>query len=101
MNIRLSAAAPFTCLLLVAALDPALAQPRPGPAPEATWPAVLDAARKEGSVILYSQQVPAVLARIQADFAAQYPAIKLEVQRLSGQGVISKLDQERQAGADG
>ena len=99
MNVRAKAVAGLWWLLL-AVSGAVFAQAR-GPAPEATWPAVLEAARKEGSVVLYSQQVPPVLARIQADFAAQYPAIKLEIQRLSGQGVISKLDQERLAAADG
>lgn len=71
------------------------------PMHESTWPAILEAARKEGSVVLYSQQVPPVLSRIQADFMAQYPFIKLETLRLAGQGVVSKLDQERLSGIDG
>jgi iron(III) transport system substrate-binding protein len=72
-----------------------------GAAYSQSWPAVLDAARKEGSVMLYTQQVPPLVERIKADFAKAYPGITLETTRFAGTTVISKLDQERQGGMDG
>jgi iron(III) transport system substrate-binding protein len=66
-----------------------------------SWPSVLEAARKEGSVTLYTQQVPPLVERLKVDFAKAYPQITLEVARISGTTVISKLDQERQGGLDG
>ena len=72
-----------------------------GLAPEASWPAVLEAAKKEGSVMLYTQQVPPIIERIKADFGKQYPGITLESTRFAGTTVINKLDQERQGGMDG
>jgi iron(III) transport system substrate-binding protein len=73
----------------------------PGAAQAQAWPAVLEAAKKEGSVMLYTQQVPPIIERIKADFTKAYPGITLETTRLTGTSIITKLDQERQGGMDG
>lgn len=83
------------------AASASLAQVRVGPAPETTWPAVLEAAKKEGSVRLYTQQVPPLIDRLKEDFTKAYPGIALETVRVAGTAIIVRLDQERQAGMDG
>lgn len=88
-------------VLLAVASTTAVAQARTGQATESSWPAVIDAARKEGSVTLYTQVVPPLIERVKAEFARTYPGIALEAVRLPGLGVLTKLDQERQSGSDG
>ena len=100
MTIPMNAVAALLWAMLSVCCGPALAQVR-GPAPEASWPAVLEAAKKEGSVMLYTQQVPPIIERIKADFTKAYPGITLETTRLTGTSVITKLDQERQGGMEG
>lgn len=87
-------------LLVVAGIAAGMAASQ-GAWAQAAWNAVVEAAKKEGSVMLYTQQVPPIVDRIKADFAKAYPGITLETTRLTGTTVISKLDQERQAGMDG
>ncbi len=88
-------------LLLASISGTAYAQARVAPAPESSWPSVLDSARKEGRVVLYSQQVPQQIAQIKADFEKAFPGITLEAARLTGTAANIKLDQERAAGVDG
>ncbi len=87
--------------LLFAVSPSALAQARMNAATDASWPAVVDAARKEGSVMLYTQVVPPVIERIKADFVKAYPGIALEYVRLPGLGVLTKIEQERRGDVDG
>lgn len=67
----------------------------------ATWPAIVAAAQKEGKVLLYTSTVPAVMARVKADFEKAYPGILLESVRYSGGPLVSRIEQERQSDADG
>lgn len=66
-----------------------------------SWPGVLQAANREGSVMLYTSITPPVMQRISADFQKLHPGIRLEINRASGAPLLAKIDQERQANADG
>ena len=90
---RRTAASLFAAGLLAA--GSASAQPAP------TWDRILDAARKEGKVVLYTNTVPPVSQRIAADFAKAYPDIKIEFTRLVGAQMNTTLTQERQSAVDG
>jgi iron(III) transport system substrate-binding protein len=63
----------------------------------AEWNKVLDAARKEGKVIVYGTMAPAVHERIVAAFNAAYPGIKMELVRVIGTAMTIKFEQERAA----
>lgn len=83
----------FAALSAFACLSEAQTQP--------DWAQVVAAAKKEGKVILYSNAVPAVNEKLKADFQKANPGITLEFQRLIGSALTSKLQQERQTGAEG
>jgi len=78
----------------------ALAQGVLKPVSPADWAKVVEAARKEGRVALYSSQVPPVLTRMKADFENANPGIVLEYSRYPS-GMLNRIDTERQTGADG
>lgn len=66
------------------------------------WNKVVAEAKKEGRVLVYANSPPALLDRLRADFNAANPGIVLEFGRYPGNGVVVKLDQEREAkAADG
>ncbi len=66
------------------------------------WAKVLAAAKAEGKVLVYANSPPALLDRLRADFNAANPGIALEFGRYPGNGVIVRIDQEREAkAADG
>ena len=71
------------------------------PAAATAWPSVVDAARKEGKVVLYTMQVPPVIERIKADFTNAYPGIALEAARVGAGPMVVRVDQERASGAEG
>jgi len=75
---------------------PVLAQPNSRNVPAAEWTRILDAARREGKVVLYATMAPAVHDRIAAAFNAAYPGIKMEVVRVIGSAMTIKFEQERQ-----
>lgn len=88
------------CLLL--ASGAAFAQASPATkASSDEWKAIVAAAHKEGSANLYGSISPEKLDEIKADFQKVYPGIRLEAVRYSSGPIITKLDQERQTGADG
>jgi iron(III) transport system substrate-binding protein len=89
----LAAAGLFTASLLAAGA--VFAQPAP------TWDRILEAAKKEGKIVLYTNTVPPVSQRIVADFAKAYPDIKIEFNRLVGAQMNTTLTQERQTNVDG
>lgn len=60
------------------------------------WMKVVNAARKEGKVVVYTTTAPAVHARIKADFERAYPGMEMEAVRLVGAQLSVKLEQERQ-----
>lgn len=84
--------------------------PTPGPsestaedpsssAPDTGWNEILEAARQEGQVVVYSGDNPAANDRLAAGFAEAYPDISIEIIR--GVQYEPMLDQERESGADG
>lgn len=97
------AMAALMLLGLIAGAGNAIAQ-RPAspasPASTADWAKIVEAAKKEGRVALYSSQVPPVLTRMKADFENAYPGIALEYSRYPS-GMLNRIDAERQSGADG
>ena len=68
--------------------------------PEA-WKTIVDAAHKEGKVLLYSAATQAIQGRIKTAFNKVYPGITMEWIRYGSGELMTKLDQERQMGADG
>lgn len=62
------------------------------------WAKIVDAARKEGKVVVFTTTAPAVHARIKADFDKAYPGIQMEPVRLVGAQINTKVEQERAAG---
>ncbi len=80
----------------------ALAQSNPRAVAPAEWNKILEAARKEGKVVVYTTTAPAAHARLKADFDKAFPGIVLEPVRLIGAQINVKLEQERQiANVDG
>ena len=80
----------------------ALAQASSRTVPPAEWNKIVEAARKEGKVILYATMAPPVHDRIVAAFNAANPGIKMELVRLVGSAMSVKFDQERlQTGVEG
>lgn len=65
--------------------------------PPAEWAKIRDAARKEGKVIVYATMGPAVHDRIVEAFNANNPGIKMELVRVVGAALTTKLEQERTA----
>ena len=63
----------------------------------AEWNRILEAARKEGKIILYGTMSPVVHERIVAAFNAAYPGIKMELVRVIGAAMTTKFEQERMA----
>src|SRR6202158_5129330 len=90
-------------LLLATSLQnsPVLAQTGIKSSPDA-WKEIVSLARKEGRVLVYSNISPQIMDRLKEDFAKAYAGITMEVApRVASGFLISKLDQERQSGADG
>ena len=70
-------------------------------APAGDWSKVVAEAKKEGRVALYSAAVPPVLNRLKDDFEKRNPGVTVEITRIVGTQLVSKMDQERETGADG
>jgi iron(III) transport system substrate-binding protein len=68
---------------------------------DAAWAGILAAARKEGRVTYYSAAPPAPMARMVEGFKKAYPDVAIEAQRMPSGPLMSKLDQERAARAEG
>lgn len=62
------------------------------------WNAVVAAAKKEGSVLLYSSQNPVNLKVLQEAFAKQYPGIKMEFVRGTDAEMNPKVEVEQRTG---
>ena len=77
---------------------PALSQ---APAASTPWPAVVAAAKKEGTVFFYGSMAVPVLQRLADGFKKAYPDMKVEFTRMNGGPIIQRVDQERSTGADG
>ncbi|GEL22293.1 hypothetical protein PSU4_12470 [Pseudonocardia sulfidoxydans NBRC 16205] len=86
-----SAAAP-------AAAGGSVADPNEGGGP--AWQAVVDAANKEGQVVLYSNS-DGVNAEFEAAWAKAYPGIELVVSKYASGELTTKLDAEKGGGVAG
>lgn len=75
----------------------ALAQASSRSVPPAEWAKIVEAARKEGRVIVYATMGPAVHDRIVEAFNANNPGIKMELVRVVGAALTTKIEQERVA----
>ncbi len=86
-----------SALVLGAALpvSSALAQATSRNVPPAEWAKIQEAARKEGKVIVYATMGPAQHERILAAFNAANPGIKMELVRVVGSALTTKVEQER------
>ena len=63
----------------------------------AEWAKIQEAARKEGKVVVYATMGPAVHDRIVEAFNAANPGIKMELVRIVGAALTTKIEQERLA----
>jgi iron(III) transport system substrate-binding protein len=62
------------------------------------WTRIVDAAKKEGRVVVFTTTPPGVHARIKADFEKAIPGIEMESIRLVGAQISTRIEQERAAG---
>src|SRR5256714_5009749 len=76
--------------LAVSVAAPALAQE--------TTPALIAAAVKEGSVVWYSSVDVKVAEAVAKAFRAEYPDVKIEVERSGSERVFQRINQEYQSG---
>ncbi len=92
------------CMTISAAITgtDALAQANSRSVSAAEWNKIVEAAKKEGKVVVYATMAPPVHDRIVAAFNAANPGIKMELVRIVGAAMTTKFEQERQnPGADG
>src|SRR5258706_9769592 len=68
------------------------------PEPVAITPALIEAARKEAKVILYSSMDLPVGEKLGKAFEAQYPGIAVEIERSGSERLFQRLDQEFSSG---
>src|SRR3954468_5392116 len=64
------------------------------PAPVAITPDLVEAARKEGKVILYSSMDLPVGEKLGKAFEAQYPGIAVQIERSGSERLFQRVDQE-------
>lgn len=76
---------------------PALAQAGSRSVPDAEWKKIVEAAQKEGKVVVYATMAPPQHDRLVAAFNAAYPGIKMELVRIVGTAMTIKFEQERAA----
>src|SRR3979409_210819 len=68
------------------------------PEPVAITPALIEAARKEAKVILYSAMDLPVGEKLGKAFEAQYPGIAVQIERSGSERLFQRVDQEFGAG---
>lgn len=64
----------------------------------ADWAKIMEGAKKEGRVVVYTTTAPAVHERIKADFEKAYPGIVMDAVRVIGNMINTRVEQERAAG---
>src|ERR1700710_1173241 len=64
------------------------------PEPVAITPALVEAARKEAKVILYSSMDLPVGEKLGRAFEAQYPGIAVQIERSGSERLFQRVDQE-------
>jgi iron(III) transport system substrate-binding protein len=86
----------------VAALAGAMAWASPGqaepPAPYDITPELIDAAKKEGTVVFYTATDVTVAEKLAATFEQEYPGIKVQVERSGSERVFQRIGQEYSTG---
>jgi len=65
-----------------------------GPAPVAITPELIDAAKKEGKVILYSAMDLPVGEKLGKAFEAKYPGMEVQIERSGSERLFQRLGQE-------
>src|SRR6202165_330265 len=68
------------------------------PEPVAITPGLIEAARKEANVILYSSMDLPVGEKLGRAFEAQYPGIAVQIQRAGSERLFQRVDQEFSSG---
>jgi iron(III) transport system substrate-binding protein len=68
------------------------------PEPVAITPALVEAARKEAKVILYSSMDLPVGEKLGRAFEAKYPGIEVQIERSGSERLFQRLDQESASG---
>lgn len=69
-----------------------------GPAhAQATTPAMVAAAQREGKVVFYTSVDVKIAEQVAEAFRAEYPKIKMEVERAGAERVFQRIDQESKA----
>src|ERR1700760_1446222 len=64
------------------------------PAPVSITPDLVEAAKKEGKVILYSSMDLPVGEKLGKAFEAQYPGIAVQIERSGSERLFQRVDQE-------
>jgi len=64
------------------------------PPPEAITPALIEAAKKEGKVVLYSSMDLPVGEKLGKAFEAKYPGIAIQIERSGSERLFQRVDQE-------
>ena len=86
----------------VAALAGAMAWASPGqaepPAPYDITPELIDAAKKEGTVVFYTATDVTVAEKLAATFEQEYPGVKVQVERAGSERVFQRIGQEYSTG---
>src|SRR5439155_5070840 len=78
------------------ACGPVLAPPAraEAPPPVASTPALVEAAKKEGKIILYSSMDLPVGEKLGKAFEAAYPGITIQIERSGSERLFQRVDQE-------
>jgi iron(III) transport system substrate-binding protein len=82
-------------LTMLAAVSPTRAA---APAPTSITPELIDAAKKEGTVVFYTSIELQTAEKIGEAFEKAYPGIKVQVERNGAERILQRLAQERGAG---
>lgn len=88
-------------LVLAGGMNMAPAFSQAVPAPSSSWPDIVGAAKKEGTVFFYSASSVPVLQRLSDGFRKAYPELRVEFTRMNSGPMIARLDQERMTRVDG
>jgi iron(III) transport system substrate-binding protein len=84
-------------LTLLATLLPALPGLAAAPAPSSITPELIDAAKKEGTVVFYTSIELVTAEKIGEAFEKAYPGVKVQVERNGAERIFQRLAQERGA----
>jgi iron(III) transport system substrate-binding protein len=67
------------------------------PPPEAITPALIDAAKKEGTIVLYSALDLSVGEKLGKAFEAAYPGVHIQIERSGSERLFQRIAQEHEA----